>query len=887
MQEIENPKVATLKKFVLLAILMTAQVATAADYYVSPSGNDRNPGTGPSKQEAFRTLQRGVDALQPGDTLLIEAGTYRETVRFPRSGLPGKAITVKPYQNQQVTVTGLDLVTGWTLHQGHIWKAHMDWTLGRGKNQVFYGGQVMIEARFPNQPSEGDKLAVGGLDPLWPTLGDFSIPNNAQPGRVTSKLLDGQPDDYWKGACYYGLHNESWGAQSGIIESSKSSEISVGQRTHQWWFPTEPGPFYWAPHGRGMIFGHLHALDQAREWHWQDNTLYFWAPGDGKPLEPVEAKRRQLAFDFSDRSYIRVEGISVKAASATLRDASNVTLDSSQFLYVSHFMLFDDARNGAIDKVGDLTPLHNGEVGIYLSGHDNAILNSTIRFSAGAGIYLGGYHHTIHNNWIDQISYTSTYLAPIMLGASEDLYSGGHTIAYNTLSNSGRALLHMDGNNETRDREGLKYAATLFAHNHLFNGMLQSRDGGVVNSWNVNAGAYNGTSFEMAYNVIHDGWDIDKLGIVYLDNGSQNFNVVHNLLWASPGSVQNPHYYNPPCVNCVWEDNSVLNPAPASADRIEAADFPGGKPFAFGHNFTNPPARLEWPRLTARLLEAKLSTAHSDGVRMGQTGISDWRDGDWIEFHDVDLSAGIRSIAARYAARDPAMNSSQDFKRPPRHQKATDPLVIEGTGYDEASPGVAKKWDFAKKITDGGWLKYTQVPFGDGYRSLRVVYGSDNRGEKSVEMRLDALGGPVAAKVPLEFGDSYDITGKRAQRDLAPYVEKVVEIGDVRGTHDVYFVFHADNDREVGHFALFRLERYRGTMGFQPDELRIEVRLGSREGEKIGDIYPVNTNGTYRETIVRTTRPVPSYRGDVFLVVRSATRKLGCNLDWVSLETAR
>jgi hypothetical protein len=170
--------VTTLSRFVLLAIFLTARVATAADYYVSPSGNDRNAGSGPSNRQAFRMLQRGVKALQPGDTFWIEAGTYRETVRFPCSGLPGKLITVKPYQHQHVTVTELDLVMNWRPPKGHIWKAPMEWTLGRGKNQVFYSGQAMTEARFPNQPSEDGKFAVGGLNPLWPTLGDFSIPSN-------------------------------------------------------------------------------------------------------------------------------------------------------------------------------------------------------------------------------------------------------------------------------------------------------------------------------------------------------------------------------------------------------------------------------------------------------------------------------------------------------------------------------------------------------------------------------------------------------------------------------------------------------------------------------------------------------------------------------------
>jgi hypothetical protein len=41
--------------------------------------------------------------------------------------------------------------------------------------------------------------------------------------------------------------------------------------------------------------------------------------------------------------------------------------------------------------------------------------------------------------------------------------------------------------------------------------------------------------------------------------------------------------------------------------------------------------------------------------------------------------------------------------------------------------------------------------------------------QSTLEMRLDTLDGPLVAKVPLEFGDSYDITGKRAEQAIAPF----------------------------------------------------------------------------------------------------------------------
>ena len=79
-------------------------------------------------------------------------------------------------------------------------------------------------------------MPVSGLSKLWPTFGEFSNPDPVkQPQRVVSKLLDGQPADYWKGAIYYGLHYGAYSAQTGVIESSKAGELTVGDRTPTWW----------------------------------------------------------------------------------------------------------------------------------------------------------------------------------------------------------------------------------------------------------------------------------------------------------------------------------------------------------------------------------------------------------------------------------------------------------------------------------------------------------------------------------------------------------------------------------------------------------------------------------------------------------------------------
>ncbi|MEI6796499.1 MAG: chondroitinase-B domain-containing protein [Methanomassiliicoccales archaeon] len=68
--------------------------------------------------QPLATIQAAVNKLQPGDTLLIRGGTYRETVTFPRSGTADKPITLKPFRDEKVIVSGCEPVTGWTLHEG-------------------------------------------------------------------------------------------------------------------------------------------------------------------------------------------------------------------------------------------------------------------------------------------------------------------------------------------------------------------------------------------------------------------------------------------------------------------------------------------------------------------------------------------------------------------------------------------------------------------------------------------------------------------------------------------------------------------------------------------------------------------------------------------------
>ena len=63
----------------------------AADYYVSPAGADRNPG---SEELPLATIQRALDLAGPGATVHLGEGVYRQDVRSRRNGTMDAPITI-------------------------------------------------------------------------------------------------------------------------------------------------------------------------------------------------------------------------------------------------------------------------------------------------------------------------------------------------------------------------------------------------------------------------------------------------------------------------------------------------------------------------------------------------------------------------------------------------------------------------------------------------------------------------------------------------------------------------------------------------------------------------------------------------------------------------
>ncbi len=88
----------------LVLFLTLCFPAWGAEYFVSPQGDDAHAGS--SREAAFKTIQRGVDALAPGDTLTIAPGEYFGSVSRKNLGAKGSVTTIRAEIAGSVVVRG-------------------------------------------------------------------------------------------------------------------------------------------------------------------------------------------------------------------------------------------------------------------------------------------------------------------------------------------------------------------------------------------------------------------------------------------------------------------------------------------------------------------------------------------------------------------------------------------------------------------------------------------------------------------------------------------------------------------------------------------------------------------------------------------------------------
>ena len=79
----------------------------------------------------------------------------------------------------------------------------------------------------------------------------------------------------------------------------------------------------------------------------------------------------------------------------------------------------------------------SGQRGVYVSGTDNVVKNSSFQYSAGSGVILGGDNNRVTNCLFDHINYAATYDAAVYIEQGLN-----YSIDHNTIHDCGRSAIH-------------------------------------------------------------------------------------------------------------------------------------------------------------------------------------------------------------------------------------------------------------------------------------------------------------------------------------------------------------------------------------------------------------------------------------------------------------
>ena len=181
--------------FLLLAAVLFGVGGThAADYFVSPSGSDGNPGT---MTLPWATLEKAGKTAAAGDTVHFREGVYAAPLFPANSGTADSYITFKAYAGEHVVIEGgTSLSAGWSVHSGSIFKTGLSSTYlraswGTGNDIAGTLGFVNLDRRIGaegwlkpahslGEIAAGTWLYDGESSTLYVWLPDSSHPNNHQ-----------------------------------------------------------------------------------------------------------------------------------------------------------------------------------------------------------------------------------------------------------------------------------------------------------------------------------------------------------------------------------------------------------------------------------------------------------------------------------------------------------------------------------------------------------------------------------------------------------------------------------------------------------------------------------------------------------------------------------
>lgn len=259
-------------------------------YYVdntSPAADDSGPG---DKARPFRTINKAAQLLQPGERVVIAAGTYRECVRPARGGTgPAQMISYEAAPGAKVTIKGSEVLKdGWQQE-----------TISESFNAAPGTGITAWRHDLPETlfPDAYNPFALPSIMGSWGWLDTKTVDMGPFLRRRGLVFVDGKP----------------------LEPMEQLRELAMAKLPPVPDFTVPPVPLLGMPARRrgGPVMQEVGGSPEARFWVEDSGTAVHIRLASGTPADHlIEVTTRQHAFipAQSGISFIRVKGITFQHA---------------------------------------------------------------------------------------------------------------------------------------------------------------------------------------------------------------------------------------------------------------------------------------------------------------------------------------------------------------------------------------------------------------------------------------------------------------------------------------------------------------------------------------------------------------------------------------------
>lgn len=557
----------------------SASVSPAMNLFVSPDGDDRNPGTMERPLRTFKAAQTLVRALRrsaPGTiTVYFRHGNYyldQTIVLTPEdSGEQQARILYAPYPGERVVLSGGTRLTAhWRPYRNGIMQTSVP--PGTRTDQLFVNGRRQILARYPN------------FDPQSRYLNGFSA------DAISSERVRTWSNP--KGGYIHALHQYLWGDMHYQI----TGKDGQGNLTYEGgWQNNRPRPMH---EQYRFVEGIFEELDAPGEWFLDEakSTLYFYPPADmNLDSSVVETVRLKHLIEFQGSTsapvrWITLKGFVFQHAARTFMETREPLLRSDWRIYRGGAVFLNGTEDCRIESCS-FDQLGGNCIFVNHYNRRAQISRCHIAEAGGNGICFVGDRSSVRNpldNYEERLAVTELDLTP---GPLTPNYPADCLVEDSLISQTGRVEKQSAGIEISMSmlitvrhvsiydmpRAGINIGDGCWGGHHIeycdiFDTVKETGDHGSFNSWardrwweaknldldTVVNGRYKNlpvldtllpiTLSNSRWRCDH-GWDID------LDDGSTNYHIVNNL--CLNGGLKLREGFYRVCENNVLANNSL------------------------------------------------------------------------------------------------------------------------------------------------------------------------------------------------------------------------------------------------------------------------------------------------------------------------------------------